>query len=100
MTADIQQLMEVAINLNLLWSAPFQILLTVVFLWQELGSSVLAGIGVLLLVLPINTFFAAKMKQFRVRNFNGRTVPHCFIGRHASQFEWGVYWVMQAKFKL
>ncbi|XP_072850142.2 multidrug resistance-associated protein 1 isoform X1 [Pogona vitticeps] len=65
MSTDIQQLMEVAINLNLLWSAPFQILLTIIFLWQELGTSVLAGIGVLLLVLPINTFFAAKLKQLR-----------------------------------
>ncbi|KAJ7320468.1 hypothetical protein JRQ81_019979 [Phrynocephalus forsythii] len=65
MSADIQQLMEATLNLNLLWSAPFQILLTVIFLWQELGSSVLGGISVLLLVLPINTFFAAKVKQLR-----------------------------------
>uniref|UniRef100_A0A8D2L2R0 Uncharacterized protein n=1 Tax=Varanus komodoensis TaxID=61221 RepID=A0A8D2L2R0_VARKO len=65
MSADIQQLMELTINLNLLWSAPFQILLTILFLWQELGPSVLAGIGVLLLLLPINAFVAAKVKQLK-----------------------------------
>ncbi|XP_042312517.1 multidrug resistance-associated protein 1-like isoform X2 [Sceloporus undulatus] len=43
MSADIQQLMELTLNLNLLWSAPFQILLAIIFLWQELGPSVLAG---------------------------------------------------------
>ncbi|XP_008113892.2 multidrug resistance-associated protein 1 isoform X1 [Anolis carolinensis] len=65
MSSDIQQLMDLSVNLNLLWSAPFQILLTIVFLWQELGPSVLTGVGVLLLVLPINAFFAAKVQQLK-----------------------------------
>ncbi|XP_077783406.1 multidrug resistance-associated protein 1-like isoform X1 [Podarcis muralis] len=65
MTADIQQLTELAVNLNLLWSAPFQILLAITFLWQELGPSVLAGVSVLLLVLPANAFFAVKVKQLQ-----------------------------------
>ncbi|CAI5772734.1 resistance-associated 1-like isoform X1 [Podarcis lilfordi] len=65
MTSDIQQLTELAVNLNLLWSAPFQILLAITFLWQELGPSVLAGVSVLLLVLPANAFFAAKVKQLQ-----------------------------------
>nr|XP_060623109.1 multidrug resistance-associated protein 1-like [Anolis sagrei ordinatus] len=65
MSADIQQLMDLSVNLNLLWSAPFQILLAIVFLWQELGPSVLTGVGVLLLVLPINAFFASKVEQLK-----------------------------------
>ncbi|KAJ6662481.1 hypothetical protein lerEdw1_011895 [Lerista edwardsae] len=65
MSADVQQLMEMTVNLNLLWSAPFQILLTIVFLWQELGPSVLAGVAMLLLVVPINAFVAAKVKQLK-----------------------------------
>ncbi|XP_048349014.1 multidrug resistance-associated protein 1-like isoform X2 [Sphaerodactylus townsendi] len=65
MSTDVQQLMDLTINLNLLWSAPFQILLTIIFLWQELGPSVLAGIGMLLLVVPINVYVAARVKQLR-----------------------------------
>nr|XP_025034164.1 multidrug resistance-associated protein 1-like isoform X2 [Pelodiscus sinensis] len=65
MSADAQQLMELTVNLNLLWSAPFQILMAIVFLWQELGPSVLAGVAVLILVIPINAFVAAKVKQLR-----------------------------------
>ncbi|KAG6932529.1 multidrug resistance-associated protein 1-like [Chelydra serpentina] len=67
MSADAQQLMELTVNLNLLWSAPFQILMAIVFLWQELGPSVLAGVAVLVLVIPINAFVAAKVKQLRKR---------------------------------
>ncbi|KFV77769.1 Multidrug resistance-associated protein 1, partial [Struthio camelus australis] len=65
MSADAQQLMELTVNLNLLWSAPFQILMAVIFLWQELGPSVLAGVAVLLLVIPINALVAAKVKRLK-----------------------------------
>lgn len=66
MSADTQQLMEMAVNLNLLWSAPFQIIMAVVFLWKELGPSVLAGVALLLLVIPINVLIAAKVKRLKV----------------------------------
>ncbi|NWX83397.1 MRP1 protein, partial [Nothoprocta pentlandii] len=65
MSADAQQLMELAVNLNLLWSAPFQILVAVIFLWQELGPSVLAGVAVLLLVVPINALIAARVESLK-----------------------------------
>lgn len=58
--------MDLAVNLNLLWSAPFQILLAVFFLWQDLGPSVLAGIAVLVLVIPLNAVVASRMKQLKV----------------------------------
>ncbi|XP_064379482.1 multidrug resistance-associated protein 1-like isoform X3 [Dromaius novaehollandiae] len=65
MSADAQQLMELTVNLNLLWSAPFQILMAVFFLWQELGLSVLAGVAVLLFIIPINALVAAKVKSLK-----------------------------------
>ncbi|XP_009863211.1 PREDICTED: multidrug resistance-associated protein 1-like, partial [Apaloderma vittatum] len=65
MSADAQQLMELTVNINLLWSAPFQIVMAVLFLCKELGPSVLAGIAVLLLVIPINALVAAKMKKLK-----------------------------------
>ncbi|XP_068126625.1 ATP-binding cassette sub-family C member 2-like [Hyperolius riggenbachi] len=65
MSSDAQQLMDLAVNLNLLWSAPFQILMAVFFLWQELGPSVLAGVAVLILVIPFNAYIAGKVKQLK-----------------------------------
>ncbi|OXB64193.1 hypothetical protein ASZ78_002115 [Callipepla squamata] len=70
MSADAQQLMELTVNINLLWSAPFQIIVAVIFLWKELGPSVLAGVAVLLLVIPINALIAAKVESLKVRHFN------------------------------
>ncbi|GAB0177961.1 splicing regulator RBM11 [Grus japonensis] len=67
MSADTQQLMELTLNINLLWSAPFQIIMAVVFLWKELGPSVLAGVALLLLVIPINALIAAKVKRLKTK---------------------------------
>lgn len=70
MSADAQQLLELALNMNLLWSAPFQIIMAVVFLWKELGPSVLAGVALLLLVIPINALIAAKVRRLKVSCLN------------------------------
>uniref|UniRef100_A0A452UFW3 Multidrug resistance-associated protein 1-like n=1 Tax=Ursus maritimus TaxID=29073 RepID=A0A452UFW3_URSMA len=63
MSADAQQLMDLTANLNLLWSAPFQILMAVSLLWQELGPAVLAGVAVLVFVIPINALVATRKSQ-------------------------------------
>uniref|UniRef100_W5MTP6 Multidrug resistance-associated protein 1-like n=1 Tax=Lepisosteus oculatus TaxID=7918 RepID=W5MTP6_LEPOC len=65
MSMDAQQFMDLAQNLNLLWSGPFQVLLAVYFLWQELGPSVLAGVAVLLLVIPLNAVVASRVKHLK-----------------------------------
>uniref|UniRef100_A0A2I3RSQ3 ATP binding cassette subfamily C member 13 (pseudo n=1 Tax=Pan troglodytes TaxID=9598 RepID=A0A2I3RSQ3_PANTR len=59
------QLMDLTANLNLLWSAPFQILMAVYLLWQELGPAVLAGVAVLVFVIPINALAATKIKKLK-----------------------------------
>ncbi|XP_032133066.1 multidrug resistance-associated protein 1-like isoform X1 [Sapajus apella] len=65
MSADVQQLMDMTSNLNLLWSAPFQILMAISLLWQELGPAVLAGLAVLVFVIPINALAATKIKKLK-----------------------------------
>lgn len=68
MLADAQQLMDLTTNLNLLWSAPFQILMAIMLLWQELGPAVLAGVAVLAFVIPVNALVANRVKKLKVRN--------------------------------
>ncbi|XP_058517742.1 ATP-binding cassette sub-family C member 2-like isoform X2 [Ochotona princeps] len=65
MSSDAQQLMDFTASFNLLWSAPFQILLTILLLWQELGPAVLAGMAILVLVIPINVFVAIRIKKLK-----------------------------------
>ncbi|XP_074069915.1 multidrug resistance-associated protein 1-like isoform X1 [Macrotis lagotis] len=64
-SADAQQLMDLTVNLNILWSAPLQILMAILLLWQELGPSVFAGVAVLLLVIPINALVANRIKMLK-----------------------------------
>ena len=52
---------------NMLWSAPLQIVLCLVFLWQILGPSVLAGLLVMILLIPVNGFIAVKAKALQVK---------------------------------
>ena len=51
----------------MLWSAPLQIALSMYFLWQTLGPSVLSGLALMILLVPINGAIAAKQRQFQVK---------------------------------
>ncbi|CAH1406916.1 unnamed protein product [Nezara viridula] len=67
MAVDSQTFMNVMPHLNTLWSAPLQIALSLVFLWQQLGPSVLVGLGVMLIMIPANAFFANVTKNLQVK---------------------------------
>ncbi|XP_077020887.1 ATP-binding cassette sub-family C member 3 isoform X2 [Tamandua tetradactyla] len=67
MTVDAQRFMDVAPLLHLLWSAPLQIFLAIYFLWQNLGPSILAGVALLVLLIPLNGLVAMKTRTFQVK---------------------------------
>uniref|UniRef100_H2YLY3 Multidrug resistance-associated protein 1 n=1 Tax=Ciona savignyi TaxID=51511 RepID=H2YLY3_CIOSA len=67
MSVDAQRFMDLMTYLNTVWSGPFQIILAMYFLWQYLGAAVLAGLGVMLLLIPINALIARKTHQLQVR---------------------------------
>uniref|UniRef100_A0A8C4ENZ2 ATP-binding cassette, sub-family C (CFTR/MRP), member 2 n=1 Tax=Dicentrarchus labrax TaxID=13489 RepID=A0A8C4ENZ2_DICLA len=68
MSADAQRFNDVTNFIHLLWSCPLQITLSIVFLWLELGPSVLAGLAVMVLMVPINGFLATKARNIQVKN--------------------------------
>ncbi|XP_043408329.1 ATP-binding cassette sub-family C member 2 isoform X2 [Chelonia mydas] len=72
MSADAQRFMDLANFIHQLWSAPLQIALSVVFLWWELGPSVLAGIGVMVLLIPINALLATKARAIQMKNMKNK----------------------------
>ena len=67
MTVDAQRFLTMIPYINLIWSAPFQIALTIYFLWIELGPSVLAGLTVMLAMIPINVWISTIQRRFQVR---------------------------------
>ncbi|XP_077093647.1 ATP-binding cassette sub-family C member 2-like [Siphateles boraxobius] len=68
MSADAQRFNNVTNFIHLLWSCPLQIALSIAFLWIELGPSVLAGLLVMVLMVPINGWLATKSRAFQVEN--------------------------------
>ncbi|KAJ8246363.1 hypothetical protein GJAV_G00266900 [Gymnothorax javanicus] len=66
MSVDAQRFMDLTTFLNMLWSAPLQIILALYFLWQNLGPSVLAGVAVMILLIPLNAAIAMKTRAFQV----------------------------------
>ncbi|XP_008589255.1 PREDICTED: canalicular multispecific organic anion transporter 1-like, partial [Galeopterus variegatus] len=72
MSVDAQKLMDVASVMHMLWSSVLQIVLSIYFLWRELGPSVLSGVGVMVLFIPVNGILAAKNKAIQVRNMKNK----------------------------
>uniref|UniRef100_A0AAQ5ZZH2 ATP-binding cassette, sub-family C (CFTR/MRP), member 2 n=1 Tax=Amphiprion ocellaris TaxID=80972 RepID=A0AAQ5ZZH2_AMPOC len=68
MSADAQRFNDVTNFIHLLWSCPLQIIISIVFLWLELGPSVLAGLGVMILMVPVNGFLATKIVNMKYKD--------------------------------
>ena len=66
MSVDGQRIQEVVGYLWMTWSFPLQICVAIYMLWSLLGASVLAGLVVLILLIPINGVLAAATKKLQV----------------------------------
>ncbi|KAK2885071.1 ATP-binding cassette sub-family C member 3 isoform X2 [Channa argus] len=66
MSVDAQRFMDLITFLNMLWSAPLQIMLALYFLCQYLGASVLAGVAVMIMLIPFNAVIAMKTRAYQV----------------------------------
>ncbi|RXG67820.1 Multidrug resistance-associated protein 1 [Armadillidium vulgare] len=66
MSVDAQRFMDLITYLNMIWSAPLQIGLSLYFLWEILGASVLAGLAVMIILIPINGYIANQQKRLQI----------------------------------
>lgn len=65
MAVDAQRLQDLTQFAQQLWSAPFQIAICMISLYQLVGWSMLSGIAVMLVMIPINGFIAKLMKRLQ-----------------------------------
>ena len=76
MAVDTQRLQELTQYGQMLWSAPFQIVLCMLSLYQLVGLSMLAGVAAMLLMVPVNGLIARIMKNLQkkqMKNKDART---------------------------
>uniref|UniRef100_A0A8C5NA28 Multidrug resistance-associated protein 1 n=1 Tax=Gouania willdenowi TaxID=441366 RepID=A0A8C5NA28_GOUWI len=72
MSVDAQRFMDLITYINMIWSAPLQVVLALYFLWQNLGPSVLAGVAMMVLMVPINAVIAMKTKTYQVAQMKSK----------------------------
>jgi ATP-binding cassette subfamily C (CFTR/MRP) protein 1 len=76
MAVDTQRLQDLAQYGQQLWSAPFQIVLCMLSLYQLLGYSCFAGVAAMFIMIPINGIIARWMKTLQkeqMKNKDART---------------------------
>uniref|UniRef100_A0A3Q3MK45 Multidrug resistance-associated protein 4 n=1 Tax=Labrus bergylta TaxID=56723 RepID=A0A3Q3MK45_9LABR len=62
---DASRLDEITLNLHYLWVGPLQAVVIVVFLWYEIGPSCLAGVAIIVLMLPLQIWLGKLFGIFR-----------------------------------
>lgn len=72
MAVDAQRFMDLVTYLNMIWSAPLQIGLAIYFLWGILGPSVLAGLAVMIILIPVNGVIANKAKNLQIKQMKNK----------------------------
>lgn len=72
MAVDAQRFMDLTTYINMLWSAPLQIGLASYFLWNILGPSVLAGLAVMIILIPVNGYIGSKIQSLQVRQMKNK----------------------------
>lgn len=72
MAVDQQRLSDLAQFGVQLWSAPFQIILCMASLYQLLGLSMLAGVGAMVLMIPLNGMIAKMMKNLQIKQMKNK----------------------------
>ena len=72
MSIDTQRFMDVIWSLNTVWSAPTIIGLSLFFLWGYLGPSSLAGLAIMVLLMPINAVISTRMRKLQFANMRNK----------------------------
>ncbi|KAI5294661.1 hypothetical protein KEM52_003513 [Ascosphaera acerosa] len=72
MAVDQQRISDLAQFGIQVWSAPFQIILCMISLYDLVGVSMMAGIAVMVLMVPLNTFLAKMMKSLQVQQMKNK----------------------------
>ena len=66
MAVDARRLNDWLPYLHNMWSSPLQIVISMVMLWEQIGPAVLAGLAVMLIVMPLNALMARVQQRMQV----------------------------------
>lgn len=78
MAVDSQRFQDLIVYINLIWSAPLQIVLTIVLLYRELGWATFAGVAAMIVFLPLIAYLArlVKVAQLKLMTIKDERIKH------------------------
>eukprot|EP00301_Raphidiophrys_heterophryoidea_P005610 c12337_g2_i1.p1 GENE.c12337_g2_i1~~c12337_g2_i1.p1 ORF type:complete len:1012 (+),score=248.52 c12337_g2_i1:94-3129(+) len=103
MQIDAQKICDAVPYLHLTWSAPFQLAVALYLLHDEVGLSTFAGLGVLIVLMPLNAFVGRKQafltrKTMEARDKRVKLVNEVVSGvRIVKMFGWEHSFLQQVK---
>lgn len=80
MSVDIQRFQDITTFIMLFWSAPLQVSLSIYFLWRLLGIAVIAGLFILIALVPLNSWLSVKMRNYQVWRASLMAVTSACLG--------------------
>ncbi|KJR80768.1 uncharacterized protein SPSK_04818 [Sporothrix schenckii 1099-18] len=72
MAVDVQRLQDLTQFAHQLWSAPFQICICMYSLYQLVGWNMLAGIAIMIVMIPLNGLIARAMKTLQKQQMKNK----------------------------
>ena len=85
MSVDVRCIVDFLPNLQLIWSAPLQAVIAIISLYFTMGISIFAGVGVMVAVIPLNTWLGGwsrmiHMKQMKVKDNRTKIINEVLNG--------------------
>ncbi len=66
MSVDSQRIIDFFFTFNFIWSAPLQIVIALILLWQQLGIATLAGMIFMIILVPFNGYLTTRMRNIQI----------------------------------
>jgi hypothetical protein len=66
MSTDVQRIIQLTYSLNQVWSTPVEVCAAMYFLYVTMGASTLAGVAVLLMLIPLNIIITRFQRRLQV----------------------------------
>ena len=66
MSVDANRIIEFISFVNVAWSSPLQIGIAIYLLWQQLGVATMAGVSVMIFLIPFNGWITSKWRKSQV----------------------------------
>uniref|UniRef100_A0A915JXB5 ABC transmembrane type-1 domain-containing protein n=1 Tax=Romanomermis culicivorax TaxID=13658 RepID=A0A915JXB5_ROMCU len=72
MAVDVQRFIDVSPWLQLIWSMPLQMILSLLFLYRILGWSAFVGFALTLILVPFNFALTRKQKTYQIEQMKSK----------------------------